>query len=160
MGIIKVIAALLFSGAALAGDGLNADADAVASADGTVLNHNTQMNTMLDNDISYSTFNRESVTCPESRLSIALMPNHAKHMHSDSTSITGILSLDMPLDINGTISRCKKHQNTLLSLARLDNDMKILTACIKAMQLNIHISKEHFQWAEKCKSVNKSLFLK
>lgn len=71
---------------------------------------------------------------------------------------TGVVALDIPLDINGTIHRCKKQQSSLSKLTNIDIDLKILSACIKAKAENINITTEHFPWAEKCQSVKKSSF--
>ncbi|HIF9075745.1 TPA: hypothetical protein ACX6NV_000576 [Photobacterium damselae] len=158
MAVKVLLAALFFSSAAFANT--ESDASSVASADGTVLNHNTQMNTMLETEVSYSTFTRDSVVCPTTRFNFALMPNHTKHMRSDSTSITGVMALDIPLDLNGTISRCKQQQKALLALVDLERDLKILAACIKAKEQSINITPDHFPWAEKCLSVKRSMFLK
>lgn len=134
-----------------------------ADADGTVLMQSYQNNSIIDGTLPYATFSKDRVTCPTSKFSAGLIPtftendygDHYSNDFGDSKTYVAMVSFNMPLDLDGSVSRCKKQQESLIKAAEIQNDLVILSACKQAAMEGLHLDPLVFKWAHKCPAVIK-----
>lgn len=134
-----------------------AESSSQASANGTVVNQALQTNNSTSADLSYSQFGRQMVSCESGSFGISLIPSFSNGTYSNSDNIVGMVTLSIPTNFNGTVTRCSKQQAALIRLTQMDindksveNDLKIIHACRSAHQNGIGIRVEQFAWAAKC----------
>lgn len=134
-----------------------AESSSQASASGTVVNQALQTNNSTSADLAYSQFSRQAVSCESGSFGIALIPSFSNTDYSDSNNFVGMITLSLPTNFNGTVTRCSKQQAALIRLTQMDindknveNDLKIIHACRSAHKNGIGLRVEQFPWAAKC----------
>jgi hypothetical protein len=150
------------------------DNNSSSSTSGTVVNQALQTNNSTGADLSYSRFSRGSVNCAGSTFGVSLIPSFSNGDYNDNNNFVGMITFTMPMNVNGTITRCAKQQDAMINLSRLDamrakieiakaeqeldnmsiqRDLNIIKTCnmyAQSKQKNVLLLSSRFEWAEKC----------
>ena len=143
-----------------------ADIDtARATAVGNAYNSPTYLNPMMGaGTLSVTRFDRDSITCPTTTLTAGFMPTKT---HNDyginsnrSENYVALLSLNVPLDWGGTITRCKQRQEALiardkisLTRAKISQEFAVIDACLKIKREKLMLDPRVFPFAKKCQGL-------
>lgn len=148
-----------------------AESSSQASANGTVVNQNSQVNQSGGSDLSRSTFGRDYVSCESGAWGVSLVSNKNNSDYMDNDNIAVMFTISGPTNFNGTISRCEDQQKAVINLTRKDaalvdlrieieairneaemvrNDMLKLKDCYDLHKRGLEVSVDRYSWIGEC----------
>ena len=148
-----------------------AESSSQASASGTVVNQNSQINQSGGSDLSRSTFGRDYVSCESGAWGVSLVGNQNNGDYTNNDNVAVMFTISGPTNFNGTISRCEDQQKAVINLTRKDavlvdlrieieairneaemvrNDMLKLKDCYDLHKRGLEVSVDRFEWASEC----------
>lgn len=123
-------------------------------AEGSVYVNSSQYNPMFGNNLPSTVIGKDYSSCPTSTLSVAAMPSHSNDdWGGNNNTITFGLSLDMPLDWEGAISRCEDHQVAQKIQLETANISNILAVCMQAKREGFVLDPKVIPMAKYCKGI-------
>lgn len=142
---------------ASANDPLLNSADSLASSEaaGNVYMSSQQLNPMFGNQrMPETVIGRDFTSCPTSKLSMGVMPSHSSGDYSGrQRSISVGLSLDIPLNFEGAISRCRDQQKAQIIRTQTENITNIVSACMEVRRQGFLLDPKVIPWAKYCAGI-------
>jgi hypothetical protein len=126
---------------------------AQANASGSIYNHANQYNNLFGGYLPSTKFSLDSVTCPTAQFTVGALPNYTHHQLGHQDGVSGVIGLNMPVDFNGTLKRCKQQQAALLRRIETDREFAILSVCKNAAEAGLYLDPQVFPWARYCQGV-------
>ena len=136
-----------------------ADIDSAgATAVGNAYNSPTYLNPMMGaGTLSVTRFDRDSITCPTTTFTAGFMPTKT---HNDyginsnrSENYVALISLNVPLDWDGTVTRCRQRQEALVARDRMNREFAIIDACLRIKREKLILDPRLFPFAKKCRGL-------
>lgn len=155
--LVSLLVLALLSPLALAnGNSLTAtDANASSAAEGNVYVSSQQMNPMYGySRLPDTVIGNDYTSCPTSKISMGVMPSYSTGNYSGRNKNIAVgLTLDMPLDFEGAITRCKQHQKAQLIRMQTQNITNIVSACMEVKRQGFMLDPKVIPWAKYCKGI-------
>ena len=143
---------------------VNAESSSQASASGTVVNQNSQVNQSGGSDLSRSTFGRDYVSCESGAWGVSLVGNNNNGRYVNNDNVAVMFTISGPTNFNGTVSKCEDQQKAIINLTRQDanlvelrieaesvrNDMLKLKDCYDLHKRGLQVSIDRFDWIDEC----------
>lgn len=131
------------------------DALSSSAAEGNVFVSSHQVNPMFGNQRMPETIiGKDYTSCPTSKMSIGMMPSHSKGNYSGrNNSIAMGVTLDMPLDWEGALTRCEDHQKAQVIRMETENITNIVSACMEVKRQGFVLDPKVIPWAKYCKGI-------
>ncbi len=153
--ILIATALLSLSTTAFADDPFNPYQSGASSvSEGNVYVSSNSINPLMSSPLPMTTIGKDFTSCAGTKLSFAALPHQTTNDYMGKQRGASLaISLDVPLDWEGNISRCENMQKAMIIRNETENLTNIVGACMNARKQGFTLDPKVIPWAKYCRGI-------